>query len=339
VLDSKYPPGWALGSLPFFLAAHVAAPANATGFEPVYLLAVWLGQLVYAVLGLWLAKKILARYFPENIAITAVLVGWLASSLVYYQTARLSMSHSQVFLLAVAAFWAALRIRDGETRGRFWFLLGFSAALLVVTRNVAAVYLFLPGLVVVQKLRSFRLFAFLVLGAAAPVAVQLIAWKLLHGSWIVYSYGGERFDFSQLHLWQIFFSPLHGWFYWHPLMLVGFIAFAAWAWRNTEGRLWLISAATIILLSAAWPMWWLGSSFGFRGFEVLNFFVMIGLATLIENLRHRRHLSRLLSVTMGVAIVWNLALLALFLTQRIPREEPVTFQQAGKALWDWATLR
>jgi hypothetical protein len=339
VLDSKYPPGWALGSLPFFLAAHVFAPANATGFEPVYLLAVWLGQLAYAVIGLWLAKKILARYFPANIAITAVLVGWLTSPLVYYQTARLSMSHSQVFLLAMAVFWAALRIRDGETRGRFWFLLGFSASLLVVTRNVAAVYLLLPALVVVQKLRSFRSLTFLVLGTSVPVAVQLIAWKLLYDSWIAYSYGGERFDFNQLRLWEIFFSPLHGWFYWHPLMLVGFLAFVAWAWRNTEGRLWLISAAVIMLLSAAWPMWWLGSSFGFRGFEVLTFFVMIGLAVLIENLGCRPLLRRLLSATIGVAIVWNLTLLALFLTQRIPREEPVTYQQAGKALWDWVTLR
>lgn len=339
VLDSKYPPGWALGSLPFFLAAHLFAPSNATGFEPVYLLAVWLGQLLYAAVGLWLATKILARYFPANIAVIAVLAGWLTSPLVYYQTARLSMSHSQVFMLAMAAFWTALRIRDGETRGRFWCLLGFSAALLVVTRNVAAVYLLLPGLVIIQKLRSLRSFAFLLLGAAGPVIVQLIAWKLLYGSWIAYSYGGERFDFNQLHFTEILFSPLHGWFYWHPLMLVGFIGFVAWAWQKTEGRLWLISAAIITLLSAAWPMWWLGSSFGFRGFEVLILFVMIGLAVLIESFRRRPCLSRLLSATIGVAIIWNLVLLALFLTQRIPREEAVTFHQAGTALWDWARPR
>jgi hypothetical protein len=339
VLDSKYPPGWAIGSLPFFLAAHVFAPADATGFEPVYLLAVWLGQLLYAVVGLWLATKIIARYFPTNIAVIAVLAGWLTSPLVYYQTARLSMSHNQVFVLAMAVFWLALRIRDGETRGLHWCLLGFSAALLVVTRNVAAVYLLLPGLIAIQKLRSLRSFAFLLLGAAGPVALQLVAWKLLYGSWIAYSYGGERFDFGQLHVWDIFFSPLHGWFYWHPLMFIGFIGFVTWAWRNTEGRVWLISAAIITLLSAAWPMWWLGSSFGFRGFEVLTLFVMIGFGGLIETLARRPYLSRLLSATIGVAIVWNLGLLALFLTQRIPREEAVTFHQAGTALWDWVRPR
>lgn len=339
VLDSKYPPGWALGSLPFFLAAHVFAPANANGFESVYLIAVWLGQLAYAVIGLWLAKEILARYFPANIAVIAVLAGWLASPLVYYQTARLSMSHNQVFVLAMAAFWSALRIREGETRDRYWCLLGFSAALLVVTRNVAAIYLLLPGLVVIQKLRSFRPLVFLLLGAVGPVALQLIAWKLLYGVWIAYSYGGERFDFNQLHLLEVFFSPLHGWFYWHPLMFLGFTAFAAWSWRHIEGRTWLISAAIIAILSAAWPMWWLGSSFGFRGFEVATLFVMIGLGALIEYLRQRPYLSRIFSATIGVAIVWNVALLALFLTQRIPREEAVTFNQAGKALWDWMTPR
>jgi hypothetical protein len=339
VLDSKYPPGWAFGSLPFFLAAHLFAAAEPSGFEPIYLIAVWVGQLVYAVIGLWLATKILARYFPYRVATLAVLVGWLTSSLVYYQSARLSMSHSQVFTLAMASFWTALRIRDGETHPRFWFLLGFSAALLVVTRNVAVVYLVLPGIVVVQKLRSLRSFAWFVLGAAGPAVVQLLAWKLLYGSWIAYSYGGERFDFAQLHLREILFSARHGWFYWHPVTLVGFVAFIAWAWRRTEGRAWLISAATIILLSAAWPMWWLGSSFGYRGFEVLTLGVMIGLAVLLENLRNRPRLKLLFAGLIGASVIWNLALLALFLTQRIPREEPVTFQAAGQSLLEWVTPR
>lgn len=327
LLDNKYPPGFALGSLPFFLVAHALAPAHSTGFEPIYLLAVWIGQLAYAIAGIWCAIKILERYFSPTIAITAALVGWLASPLIYYQTARLSMSHSQVFALAMGVFWLALRINDHAGRSREWVALGFLSALLVVTRNFAVFYLALPAVVLVRRIRSPAPVAWLAIGAAIPAAAQLLAWKLLYGSWIAYSYGGERFDFHHWHLGAILFSPLHGWFYWHPLLLPALVAFACWAWFRAEGRAWLVSLVIVVALSSTWPTWWLGSSFGYRGFEVATFFAMIGIAVILDATRRRAALQQILFGAVSVAIAWNLLLFALFLTQRIPREEPVTYRQ------------
>jgi len=337
LLDTKYPPGWAIGSLPFFLLAHLYAPPNATGFEPIYLIATWLGQLLYAAAGLWLAFQIVRRYFPAHIATIAVLLGWLTSPLVYYQTARLSMSHSQVFVLAMLVFWLALQLNERHTSARNWILLGFSSALLVVTRNVAVVYLTLPAWVLVRNLRSLESAAWLALGAAAPIAVQLVSWKILYGSWLAYSYGGERFNFSDLHLVGVLFSPLHGWFYWHPLLLAGIAAFLVWGWRRAEGRAWAASLLVIVLLDAAWPTWWLGSSFGHRGFEVPTFFAMIGFAMLLQASSTRLAIRNVLIAIAMLAVVWNLALLTLFLAQRIPREERVTYSDAGRALATWVT--
>jgi hypothetical protein len=331
---NKYPPGWALGSLPFFLLAHAFAPAGSTGFEPIYLLSVWLGQLLYAVAGLWLACRIVARFFPATAA-PATLVVWLASPLVYYQTARLSMSHSQVFVLALLVFWSALRIRDSDAPTRLWALLGFAAALLVVTRNVALIYLAMPAVVVAPRLRSFRSAAALLAGAFLPAALQLLAWRILFGSWIAYTYGGERFDFSDLHLLEVLFSPRHGWFYWHPLFLPAIAAFTAWALRRAEGLAWLASLVVIVLLNAAWPTWWLGSSFGYRGFEVPTLFAMIGFASLLAAASSHPRLRSLLTAAALLAVVWNLALFALFLTQRIPRQDPVTYLDAARALVHW----
>lgn len=332
LVANKYPPGWALGSLPFFLLAHPFAPAHPTGFEPVYLVAVWLGQLLYAGLGLWLAGRILQRYFAPSVAWTAVLVGWLASPLVYYQTARLSMSHSLVFALAMAVFHLALQIRDGERRPWVWAAFGFCAALLVVTRNLCAVYLIAPLWLVLPRAADARRAGALVLGALVPLAVQITVWRVLYGSWIAYSYGGERFDFSHLHLAEILFSPRHGWFHWHPLLLAGIGGFGWWAWRRPEGRGWLASLVVIVLLNAAWPMWWLGSSFGHRGFEIATFFAMAGLAACIAAAATRPVWRRTVALLCAVAIAWNLALFGLFLTQRISREDPVTFGQAAQAL-------
>ncbi|HTO04577.1 MAG TPA: hypothetical protein VL069_12785, partial [Opitutus sp.] len=102
-----------------------------------------------------------------------------------------------------------------------------------------------------------------------------------------------------------------------------------------EGRAWSISLAIIVVLSAAWPTWWLGSSFGYRGLEVATLFVMIGIAVLMQASRQQPILRRALSTCVGIAVIWNLALLALFLTQRIPREEPVTHRQTLHALREW----
>lgn len=331
---NKYPPGWALGSLPFFLLAHAIAPANSTGFEPIYLSAVWLGQLLYAAAGLWLACRIVARFFPA-IATPVTLAVWLASPLIYYQTARLSMSHSQVFVLAVLAFWSALRIRETDAPARLWALLGFSAAMLFVTRNVALIYLAMPAAVILPHLRSLRAISALLAGALIPVVLQLVAWRILFGSWIAYTYGGERFDFSQLHLLEVLFSPRHGWFYWHPLLLPAIAAFAIWSWRRLEGMTWLFSLAVIVFLHAAWPTWWLGSSFGYRAFEVPTLFAMIGFAALLTAAARRKLFHVTVIAAALLAVVWNLALFALFLTQRIPRQDSVTYSDAAHALLRW----
>jgi hypothetical protein len=81
-----------------------------------------------------------------------------------------------------------------------WLALGFAGALLVATRNIAVVYLIFPAVLLIRHGRSGRAVGWFVLGAAGPAAAQLIAWKLLFGSWIAYSYGNEVFDFAHLHL-------------------------------------------------------------------------------------------------------------------------------------------
>ena len=340
MLNNKYPPGWAIGSLPFFLVAHAFSPAGSTGFEPQYLVSVFFGQLIYACLGLWLAGKIIAQYFPPAIARVAVLAVWLASPLAYYQTVRLAMSHNQVFALGMVVFWLALRLTKGEIRPYQWALLGFCASLLVVTRNVTVVYLILPAFVVVQKLRDIRAAIWLILGAVGPLLVQLAVWKILYGSWLAYSYGGERFDFSNLHLWGILFSPRHGWFYWHPLILPALVAFIVWACRRGVGWAWLVSLGAMVLLNAAWPTWWLGSSFGNRGFELADFFVMMGLGYLLQTAQNRPWVRAILRCLITAAIAWNLILLVLFLAGKIPRNDAVTYGDACRALTGWfATMR
>jgi hypothetical protein len=122
-------------------------------------------------------------------------------------------------------------------------------------------------------------------------------------------------------------------------MFVGIGGFIAWAWPRPEGMAWIISLIAVVLLDAAWSTWWLGSSFGHRGFETATLFAMIGFASLWDAIRDRPKARQFLATVAALAVMWNLALFALFLTQRIPREKPVTYVDAANALRQWAGKR
>jgi hypothetical protein len=338
---NKFPVGWALGSLPFYLMARglaVVFGLGDHGWEPVYQVAVWLGQLCYALAGLIAGWRILCRFFEPAIAAAAVAAGWLASPLVFYQSAGLSTTHSQVFALFAISSWLALKIADGRTGSGWFAALGLAAGLLAVTRFTAIVYLALPAVVLVRYAigktpgaeRAWHLLIF-ILGALPPLLVQCAAWKILDGSWISYSYRGEGMAWAHPHVFQVLFSPFHGFFYWHPLMALGIAAGAWWAARRNLLWAWVASFVLILLLNAAWHAWWFGVSFGNRAFEGAVLLAMAGLGSLFAG-QARRPVGRWLVVAaVGFAIAWNLMLFGLFLTRRIPGEAPVTWPQAWHA--------
>jgi hypothetical protein len=343
--DNKFPIGWALANLPFYLAARGLAlvfQLGDRGWEPIYQVAVWIGQLAYAALafvGVW---RILSRWFPASVAAAAVAVGWLVSPLIYYQSAALSLSHSQVFAFAVLATWISLGILEGSTGPWRFAGLGLVAGLLVVTRLTAAAYLICPALALVEFLRSrdagrtkLARLALFAAAAAIPLLAQGAAWKVLYGSWLGASYAGESFHWSQPHLIDVLFSPLHGAFYWHPVLLPGLVAGGIWALRRTALTGWIASCVLMWVLNSAWHSWWFGVSFGNRAFEGTVFLAMAGIAVLLARANRSRLLGWLVPTLLGAAVVWNLLLFALFLTKRIPGEAPVTWGDALHAGLQW----
>lgn len=342
---NKFPIGWALGTLPFFLVARLVAVifgAGDTGWEPVYQVAVWLGQATIGIAGLWAATKVLTRFFDPGIAARAVLIGWLASPLAYYQTAGLSLVHSQVFALTAFAIWLGLEIDDGRTDKRTFAALGFIAGLICVTRYSGVAYLLIPGASLIcyfsrpgpqsEKIRRAVAFA---AGLLPPLLVQMAAWRILYGNWIAYSYGDERPDWSHPHLIESLFSPRHGFFYWHPLMLAGVVGLFAWASKVKPARPWALSFIAILALNGCWPNWWFGASFGNRAYDGAIFLAMTGLAWIFSKTRSVPGIRRIIDGICGAAIIWNLLLLALFLTKRIPRETAVTWLDAWRAASGW----
>jgi hypothetical protein len=336
---NKYPIGWALSGVPWFMMADLTSgvlnlagkPVPLDGWSPIYQGAVILGQAVYAFLSLWFACRIVSRLFPARIAFPAVLLAWLASPLFIYQTIHLSMSHSVLFFAATGAWYFTLRIADRPDLRRYWMLTGCFCALTVLTRYQGVLLMIYPAALWLRLIHGKpRLLGNALLGAGCfllTLLPQLIAWKFLYGSFLVYSYAGEGFHWLRPHLWKVLFSSYHGWFNWNPAMAIGCVGFVLWVWRERSLMAWcfLVSSCAYWLTNAAWDCWWFGASFGAREFECSTLFVMIGFAYLLQLTESRRLLfSPLVGISL-LLVFWNLNLI--WITESagtIPWEAPVT---------------
>jgi hypothetical protein len=356
---NKYPLGWAVVSLPFFAAAHLLTPLTAwpaDGFSPPYQVAVWLGQMGIAACGFVLLHRILRRWFPSDLALTAILITWLNSPMVYYQSARIAMVHNVVFTLGCIVLWLALLFRESlascppegpsaKTRRNLLLITAgaaFHAGLFVICRPSSLVYLILPVSLILaamwQHLRTQAGFCAALLATALTsallgVAPQLLAWKEVFGNWIFYSYQGEGFNWWQPQFFTSLWSPHHGWFNWHPFLLPGLLALSWASLRGRFPRSWLLSWALIIWVNASWHMVYFGSAFGGRAYEFMGVFSTIGFAYLMHWLQPWKRVQQVLFVLMLTGAVWNALFLLVFIQGHISRELPVTWGERMAAVW------
>jgi hypothetical protein len=349
---NKYGIGWAVAAAPAYLAADATVAAGRAlgvwrlerdGYNPVYQLAQHVWHFALALGSLLLAWRCARRWCDPQPALFGVLLLWGASPLAYYQTIKLTLSHSLSFLAVALMTWALLRAR--ETRGAAWpwLLAGAAYGLAVITRFQLAVLAVVPaGLWLVEAWRgglraAARPAGALVLGALPLLALQFFAWHAVYGRWLVFTYGeaGEGFNWLRPELFGGLLSARHGLLYWHPFLLAGFVGLGWLAWRRDAlARAGVLTAALVIYVNAAWWCWWFASSFGQRAFDAPLLFLMIGLAALLARLPAGAR--RAVGWLGAAATAWNFYVMALFYTTAIPRDTPVTWAEmlrAGGRAW------
>lgn len=328
MVANKYPIGWAVFEIPFFLLGHGTSLAldqagvdvRTDGFGKVYEAFLYVGALFYAAIGLWLTYLLLRRYFEPEASWAALLSVWLAGFLIYYQLSQYAMSHNFVYLCVVSSFYWALAIREMPPLKRNWAMLGLSVGLLLITRPQAGLYLLFPFFVVVLEIlrrkgtiRGAAVCTFIIL---LFVSLQLAAWKALYGSWIIYSYQGEGFRWGDAEWVNTLFSPHHGLMYWQPVFAVGTLGLIVFVVRQRDWQLWWIpvSFAAVVYLNAAWETWWYGVAFGGRAYEGVTLFATLGVAGLLQFAERMGAVAHTLARLLLLAlVVWNIGVLEVFI--------------------------
>lgn len=325
--------GVAILQLPFFLLGHLWAagfgyPMN--GFSSPYGVAQLIGIAGYAGMGCVLAYRLAARSSSSRSALLAVLSLFAATNLFYYCVYDPTMSHVYSFFLIALMSYCTVRLLDGPVnppRAVHAALFLFSASLTVLVRQLNAVVLLfplmmawrspagIPGFVrAILKHRVATIVALLL--ATIPWILQMMYWHHVVGEFITFTYGkkGEGFEFDKMVPGMVLTSVRNGWFVYSPLV----VPLVAWllvhAWRDSpSARAVLLVLVLVWLLYSAWWCWWLGTSFGHRGFVDLYALLAIPLAWMFRSiLRHGWSLRLVSALVLVVLINLNFGLMERF---------------------------
>ena len=348
-IPNKYPVGWALSSLPWYglgslttrLLNWTGAHRPLDGYGPWYQLAIFVGQLFYALLGLMVAYWLIRQWLPAGQSLAGLTLTWLGSFLVYYQASNLSMSHNLNFLAQMSAYACTYRLAKAGGGTGWAVAVGAFSALAILARYQSVVLLIYPLFTLFRisgVQRSGRWLIWAALGGGVVLLTQLVAWKMLYGSFLLYSYQGESFNWSHPHFLEVLFSPWHGLLYWHPLLIFGLVGFADWCRRERSAIAccWVVSLVLEELVNGAWGCWWFGSSFGSRAFDGCIFFAMLGLAHLFRCLGQRPLLQTVVACLVALLVTWNIQLAWLARKDWLNLERPVSHSQmvaTAMAFW------
>ncbi len=263
---------------PFFLVAHLyanTAGVEPTGFTVPYHFSVALSCLFYLFWGLWLLRKVLLTFYSEIVTAFTLLLVVLATNLFFYVTNMPGMSHAYNFSLVSGLLWLTIKWHE---KPAYWhsLFIGIILGLLLLIRPVNGLFILIPVLYglnskfdLVEKWKLMQTHVWhLVLASLAVFFVvlpQLVYWKYVTGSFIYYSYGEEKFFFSEPIILRGLFGFRKGWYIYTPVMLFATIGIG-WVRKHAKNFFWPIAVfmPINIWILMSWWCWWYGGGYGQR---------------------------------------------------------------------------
>ncbi len=265
----KYLMGLSIFYSPFFALGHGAAGVLGypqDGFSVPYQLAICLGSLVYALVGLWLLAKVLRRYFSEPVVAVTLLLLALASNYPEYTAVQAGQTHGYLFTAYSLMLWLTIRWHERPTLPLAFFI-GLLVGLAAITRPTDGVMLFIPLLWQAQGFNKWQfvrqhLSHLWVAAAGVIIGVlpQLIYWKSVTGNW-VFDVGSKWFFLNPW--WRVLFGWEKGWFIYTPItifMVAGLFLMKNRPFKHAVTTFFILNTWIII----AWSDWRYGGSYSTR---------------------------------------------------------------------------
>ncbi|MBK9401994.1 MAG: hypothetical protein IPN36_14455 [Bacteroidetes bacterium] len=308
--------GLAILYSPFFLVAHAVADwfdYPKTGFSEPYKFFLLLSSLFYLFVGLYFVRKILnhLNFSESQIAITLLLLG-LGTNLLCYSSQSGTMSHVYSFCLIAIFAYSSIKWYSGKKMVYLWIAALFIGLISLVRLTNIIVFLFfiLYGVKSINEIRDRKVswihLGILFLGVIVVWIPQLIYWKTVTGSYLVFSYGDEgKFYFFDPMIYRGLVSFRKGWLIYTPIMTFAIIGIFMMKSQLIEAR----QAVVIFLLLNiyivfSWWCWWYGGSFGQRALIDSYAILAIPLASFVQKVWESRIWVRSLVVVLSLFFIW-----------------------------------
>ena len=232
---------------------------------------------------LWIGYRLARRWVSERVAIVAMVVVALCSTLLHFGSLIAVYSHVWAALGVAVGTLTFVRAVEQPDRWQLLLVAGLGAGFAALMRVQGAILLLAPAMAlfwqIVQDARagkpSWRPWVYgpvVLVGFMAFFWVQLYANKLLYGHWWVVPQGHTYLQLGHGHPWQVLFASRSGLLSWHPLMWLGVLGFGVLLWKK-ETRLigvCILVPAVIDLYINASAYWHSGGSFGARRLTTMS---------------------------------------------------------------------
>jgi hypothetical protein len=344
----KYTMGQAVMFSPWFFAAHIIAQFTkypADGFSFPYQFCISLGLVLYAFLGLFMLRKTLLLFFPDNIAAISLLVITAATNYLNYAAIDGGMTHNTLFTLYSVLLFATVKLFE-TARLRFFIAVGFVAGLLTLSRPTEIICLLIPalwGIRSVTDLKNRKIFIathykyfFALTGCFLLVLLpQFVYWKWTSGNWFIYTYGREGFDWLHPHFVNGLTSYRSGWLIYTPVMTLSLFGFI-FLHRNYRFVFWsaIIFSACFLYTCFSWREWWYGASLGQRAIIQAYPVFCLPLAALFDAILKK---NKWLLTGLTACFIVTCAAYNLWLTYQAHRGGLFAADQTTRSYF-WATL-
>ena len=298
---NKYFVGEAVALTPFFLAADVLSGSDkhpADGFSFYYAAAVGFAAIFYLLMGLWCIRKLLLRFGIKEGHVALVLFFiFFATNLFRYALAEQAMSHIYSFGF-ISCFILQIHILLKKFSIRRFLFAVFILGMIIIIRPVnILVVLIIPFLAADWKpVKLFfaeifrqRIVVFAAIIFAAVIFLQLYAYHIQCGKWMVYAYNKEGFNFLHPHFFSCLFSYSNGMFVYAPVLLIAFAGiFTFYTREKFRFFSFLLFFIVLVWIISSWWAWTYGGAFGMRPLvEYYSLFALL-LGILIKTISQKR---------------------------------------------------
>jgi hypothetical protein len=290
------------------------------------------GSAILGLLGLLLVHDGLRRFLGHDEwgATASVLALWLGSPLLYYTTLAPGFSHAPGLFAVALLFWLTLREWAVPGPGFApWVSLGLVGGLAALVREQDGLFLVMPGLLLLLRLKARTLTLAgglgrgLALGGAAFLAFvpQLLAYRTLYGGYHPSPIVRQKMHYWSPHFLDVLFDPSHSLFFWSPILFVAFLGLLHAAFTREPPYAFALAGLLVqVWICGSIQSWSQNGAFGMRRFISATPCFALGLASLaaFALARGRR---RLLPAVVLLCAWWNVSLMVQFGLRLMDRQK------------------